>query len=88
MKLEELEKQVKQLQELDIKNLPPEQLEKIVEQLFTFVEEGENLLSQEIENNESEDWEYFNDSRIIDPSLSIVWTSTPNTVEPTDAYHI
>jgi hypothetical protein len=55
MKLEELEKQVKQIQEMDIKNLPHEQLEKIVEQLFTFVEEGENLLSQEIENNESED---------------------------------
>lgn len=57
MRLEELQKQVQQLQSTNVKELSPEQLEKMVEQLSSLLDEGENTLNQEIQNqvNESED---------------------------------
>ena len=58
MRLEELQKQVEQIQLMDFKNMPPEQFNQIVEQLSKLVETGEELLNQDIQtqiNNESED---------------------------------
>ena len=57
MRLEELQKQVQQLQSTNVKELSAEQLEKMVEQLSSLLDEGENTLNQEIQNqvNESED---------------------------------
>jgi 2-iminoacetate synthase ThiH len=57
MRLEELQKQVQQLQSTNVKELSPEQLEKMVEQLSSLLDEGENTLNQEIQTqiNESED---------------------------------
>ncbi len=57
MRLEELQKQVQQLQSTNVKELSPEQLEKMVEQLSSLLDEGEDLLNNEIQtdNNESED---------------------------------
>jgi 2-iminoacetate synthase ThiH len=57
MRLEELQKQVQQLQSTNVKELSPEQLEKMVEQLSSLLNEGENTLNQEIQTqiNESED---------------------------------
>jgi 2-iminoacetate synthase ThiH len=58
MRIEELQKQLNQIQSLDLKNLSPEQLEQIVEQLSSITSTGEELLNQEIQtqiDNESED---------------------------------
>ena len=57
MRIEDLQKQVQQLQSTNVKELSPEQLEKMVEQLSSLLDEGENTLNQEIQNqvNESED---------------------------------
>ena len=58
MRLEDLQKQVEQIQSMDFKNMPPEQFNQIVEQLSKLVETGEELLNQDIQtqiNNESED---------------------------------
>jgi 2-iminoacetate synthase ThiH len=58
MRLEELQKQVEQIQSIDLKSLPPEQFSQIIEQLSKLVESGEELLNQDIQNqidNESED---------------------------------
>ena len=58
MRLEDLQKQVEQIQLMDFKNMPPEQFNQIVEQLSKLVETGEELLNQDIQtqiNNESED---------------------------------
>jgi 2-iminoacetate synthase ThiH len=57
MRLEELQKQVEQIQSTDIKGLSPEQLEQMVEQLSSLLNEGFPTLNQEIQNqvNESED---------------------------------
>lgn len=58
MKLEELQIQVEQLQQTDFKNIPPEQLNQIIEQLSKLVETGEELLNKDIQiqinENESE----------------------------------
>ena len=57
MRLEELQKQVQQLQSINVKELSPEQLEKMVEQLSSLLDEGENTLNNDIQTqiNESED---------------------------------
>jgi 2-iminoacetate synthase ThiH len=57
MRLEELQKQVQQLQSTNVKELSPEQLEKMVEQLSSLLDEGENTLNNDIQTqiNESED---------------------------------
>lgn len=59
MRLEDLQKQVEQIQSMDFKNMPPEQFNQIVEQLSKLVETGEELLNNDIQtqinNNESED---------------------------------
>jgi len=64
MRLEELQKQLEEIQSKDLKNLPPEQLEKIVDQLISMASTGEEILGEEIQNqinenntleNESED---------------------------------
>jgi hypothetical protein len=48
MKLEKLEEQVKEIQLMDLKNLPPEKLQEVIDQLLSIAEEGENLLNEEI----------------------------------------
>lgn len=48
MKLEKLEEQVKEIQLMDLKNLPPEKLQEVIDQLLNIAEEGENLLNEEI----------------------------------------
>jgi hypothetical protein len=57
MRIEDLQKQVQQLQSINVKELSPEQLEQMVEQLSSLLNEGEDLLNNEIQtdNNESED---------------------------------
>lgn len=57
MRIEDLQKQVQQLQSTNVKELSPEQLEQMVEQLSSLLNEGEDLLNNEIQtnNNESED---------------------------------
>lgn len=54
MRLEDLQKQVQQLQSTNVKELSPEQLEKMVEQLSSLLDEGENTLNQEIQNQINE----------------------------------
>ena len=48
MKLEKLVEQVKEIQLMDLKNLPPEKLQEVIDQLLNIAEEGENLLNEEI----------------------------------------
>ena len=48
MKLEKLEEQVKEIQLMDLKNLSPEKLQEVIDQLLNIAEEGENLLNEEI----------------------------------------
>ena len=48
MKLEKLEEQVKEIQLMDLKNLSPEKLQEVIDQLLSIAEEGENLLNEEI----------------------------------------
>ena len=56
MKLEELDKQVKELQKVDFSQYTPEQLNELVDKLLSFVEEGETLLETiKIEDNEEPD---------------------------------
>jgi type III secretion system FlhB-like substrate exporter len=56
MKLEELDKQVKELQKVDFNQYTPEQLNELVDKLLSFVEEGETLLETiKIEDNEEPD---------------------------------
>ena len=57
MRLEELQKQVEQIQSMDFKNMPPEQFNQMVEQLSSLLDEGENTLNNDIQTqiNESED---------------------------------
>jgi hypothetical protein len=56
MKLEELDKQVKELQQVDFSQYTPEQLNELVDKLLSFVEEGETLLETiKIEDNEEPD---------------------------------
>ena len=53
MDLKELEKQTKELSQKDLTKLTPEEIQKIVENLSTMLDEGENLLNNEIqEENE------------------------------------
>jgi len=55
MKLEELDKQVKDLQQVDFSQYTPEQLNELVDKLLSFVDEGETLLENiKIEDNESD----------------------------------
>jgi hypothetical protein len=52
MKLEELDKQVKELQQVDFSQYTPEQLNELVDKLLSFVDEGEILLENiKIEDN-------------------------------------
>jgi type III secretion system FlhB-like substrate exporter len=56
MKLEELDKQVKELQQVDFSQYTPEQLNELVDKLLSFVEEGETLLETiKIEDNGESD---------------------------------
>jgi hypothetical protein len=56
MKLEELDKQVKELQQVDFSQYTPEQLNELVDKLLSFVEEGEILLETiKIEDNGESD---------------------------------
>ena len=56
MKLEELDKQVKELQQIDFNQYTPEQLNELVDKLLSFVEEGEILLETiKIEDNGESD---------------------------------
>ena len=57
MKLEELDKQVKELQQVDFSQYTPEQLNELVDKLLSFVGEGETLLTNTalIELNKSEE---------------------------------
>jgi hypothetical protein len=57
MNLKEIEKQVKELQKLNINNLSPEQLQEIVDKLFDITDEAETQLNNEIQTqiNEPED---------------------------------
>ena len=57
MDLKEIEKQVKELQKLNINNLSPEQLQEIVDKLFDITDEAETQLNNEIQTqiNEPED---------------------------------
>jgi hypothetical protein len=59
MRLEELQKQLEQIQSNNLNGLSPDQLEKIIEQLSLIVSTGEELLNKEIQtqinSNESED---------------------------------
>lgn len=48
MRIEELQKQVQQLQSVDPKKLSAEELEKMVEQLSLLLNEGETTLNNEI----------------------------------------
>ena len=48
MKLEKLEEQVKEIQLIDLKNLSPEKLQEVIDQLLNIAEGGENLLNEEI----------------------------------------
>ena len=48
MKLEKLEEQVKEIQLMDLKNLSPEKLQEVIDQLLNIAEGGENLLNEEI----------------------------------------
>lgn len=50
MKLEEIQKQLDQIQSVDFQSTSPEQLEKIVEQLVSIANVGEELLNNEIKN--------------------------------------
>jgi len=54
MRIEDLQKQLEQIQSLDLKSIPPEQLEKIVEQLISMTSIGEELLNEEMQNQINE----------------------------------
>lgn len=49
MRLEEIQKQLEQIQSVNFESTPPEQLEKIIEQLVSMVDTGEELLNNEIQ---------------------------------------
>jgi len=54
MDLKEIEKQVKELQKLNINNLSPEQLQEIVDKLFDITDEAETQLNNEIQTQINE----------------------------------
>ena len=54
MRLEDLQKQLEQIQSMDLKNIPPDQLEKIVNQLVSMADIGEEILSEEVQNQINE----------------------------------
>ena len=54
MRLEELEKQLKEIQSMDLESIPPDQLEKIVDQLMYIANAGEELLNEEVQNQINE----------------------------------
>ena len=54
MRLEELEKQLKEIQSMDLESIPPGQLEKIVDQLMYIANAGEELLNEEVQNQINE----------------------------------
>lgn len=57
MKLEDLEKQVKELQQLNTTDVSPGKIEEIVNQLSLLIEEGETTLDEEIQTQLTDETE-------------------------------
>jgi hypothetical protein len=51
-KIEDIEKQVKEIQSIDFANLPADKINEIVDKLMGFVDEGEEFIINEIQAND------------------------------------
>ena len=51
-KIEDIEKQVKEIQSIDFANLPADKINEIVDKLMGFVNEGEEFIINEIQAND------------------------------------
>jgi hypothetical protein len=51
-KIEDIEKQVKEIQSIDFANLPADKINEIVDKLMGFVDEGEEFIINEIQEND------------------------------------
>ena len=55
MKIEDIEKQVKEIESIDFTNLPPDKLNELLDKLMGFVNDGEELLANEITDEDNDE---------------------------------
>ena len=53
--VKDIEKQLKEIQKIDFNAMSPEELQKMVDQLFDYTEEAETQLNNEINKDEPKD---------------------------------